>query len=60
MKKSNVHNAINLRAMMIEAETTRLIRTYGKDSATVKGSYFKENIGIFVSLVLKPVLIENK
>jgi hypothetical protein len=60
MENSQLHNLINLRAMMIDSETQRNYRVYGKDSATAKGKYFKENIGLFVSYILKPVILSNK
>ena len=60
MKNSQVHNIINLRAMMIDAKTIKLHKRYGKDSATVKSKFAKERIAIFVSYVLKPVLLANK
>ena len=60
MKNSEVHNVINLRAMMIDAETIRLHKRYGKDSATAKSKFAKERIGMFVSYVLKPVLLANR
>lgn len=56
MKNLNVHNKINLRAMMIESETIRNIKQYGKESATVNSINFKHNIGLMVSFILKPVL----
>ena len=59
MKNSQLHNRINLRAMMIDSETQRNHRIYGKDSATAKGKYFKGNIGLFVSYILKPVILSN-
>ncbi len=56
-QKSNVNDIINLRAMLIEAETTRSINNYGKGSATVKGKHFMDNISLFVMFTLKPVMI---
>jgi hypothetical protein len=46
--------------MMINAETVRGNRVYGKNSATVNGRYYKENIGLMVSFILKPVMIAAK
>tara|TARA_R110000796_G_C14491890_1_gene427860 strand:- start:723 stop:905 length:183 start_codon:yes stop_codon:yes gene_type:complete len=60
MKNQELNNRINLRAMLIDAETQRNFRVYGKDSATEKGKYFKENIGLFVSYILKPIILSNK
>jgi len=54
--KSNVNDIINLRAMLIESETTREINVYGKDSATVKGKYFNTNISKFVMYTLRNVM----
>lgn len=60
MKKQELNERINLRAMLINAETERNIKAYGENSATVKSKLFKENIGLFVSNVLKPVILSNK
>jgi len=57
--RNELNNRINLRAMLIDAETQRKNRVYGKDSATVKSKYFKENIGLFVSYILKPVILSK-
>ena len=55
MTTTELNNKINLRAMLIDAETQRSYRAYGKNSATAKGRYFKENIGLFVSYALKNI-----
>lgn len=54
--KSTVNDIINLRAMLIESETIGKTRKYGKDSATVKGKYFKDNISLFVMFTLKSTM----
>jgi len=59
MKKQELNNRINLRAMLINSETERLHKRYGKDSATVNNKHFKGNIGLFVYYVLKPIILQN-
>jgi hypothetical protein len=50
-----VNNRINLRAMLHDALIADAERCYGgKNSATMSGKYFYINIGIHVSLMLKP------
>ena len=51
----NLHHKINLRALLIDAETKSKIKIYGKDSATVKGKYFYPNIGIFISYLMAKI-----
>jgi hypothetical protein len=52
----SVHNIINLRALMHDALTKQAENVYGRNSATMKGKYFYTNLGIHVSIVLKPVI----
>ena len=58
--QKNTNELINLRAMLIDTETKRNHKIYGKDSATVKSKNFDENIGLFVSYILKPVMLAAK
>ena len=50
---------INLRAMMIEAQTIGDVRKYGKDSKTCQSKYFNANIGLMVYSILKPLIKIN-
>tara|TARA_R110000787_G_scaffold60833_2_gene138118 strand:- start:539 stop:718 length:180 start_codon:yes stop_codon:yes gene_type:complete len=59
MKNSNLHQMINLRAMMIEAQTIGDVRKYGKDSKTCQSKYFNANIGLMVYSILKPLIKTN-
>ena len=57
--KSTIHDMINLRSMVLNAETNNQVNNYGIGSATEKGKYFYNNISLTVLFILKPVMFNR-
>ena len=55
----NLHNILNLRALIIAADTQRKVNNYGANSINVTSQSSKAHTGMFAHILLKDEIVRT-